>query len=413
MEPIADYTALVADGKGFSVQLNLAYGTAWNRGAVAHLSIPKNVWTQKADGVIYPSPPVLPKVFSPPDQLEEAAKQLEQAKRPVLLVGRGIGRDGAKAVALAERLQAPIIVTMPAKPLLPNHHPLFVGGLGQAGSQAATDLLKAADLFVILGATWWPEEYVPERISIIQVDARPENIGRTHPCLVALVGGLSYVLDQWLNRLRQRENSAWVHEIKKHRQNWVKRVEQEISQQTIPLAPARVMVVLGTMVKPDAIVAVDVGDHTLWFERAFPFRGQDLLLSGRWRTLGFALPAAIAAQLAKPDRQVIAFAGDGGFSTTLVEMATAATLGLPLKVFVLNNGAYAMEKNRMSVAGMYPLGASLLNPDFVRLAEAFGFKGMRVKREEELAIMKEALSADQPALVEIQCAQTMVPHTKI
>jgi pyruvate dehydrogenase (quinone)/pyruvate oxidase len=94
-------------------------------------------------------------------------------------------------------------------------------------------------------------------------------------------------------------------------------------------------------------------------------------------------------------------------------MATAATLGLPLKVFVLNNGAYAMEKNRMSVAGMYPLGASLLNPDFVRLAEAFGFKGMRVKREEELAIMKEALSADQPALVEIQCAQTMVPHTKI
>ncbi|HZG77426.1 MAG TPA: thiamine pyrophosphate-dependent enzyme, partial [Paenibacillus sp.] len=191
----------------------------------------------------------------------------------------------------------------------------------------------------------------------------------------------------------------------------------EAAQKDAPLAPQRVMKLLSEAIPPEAVVALDTGDHSLWWGRSFENRGQRVLLSGRWRTLGFALPAGIAAGLASPKRPIVAVAGDGGVQQTLVEFKTAAKLGLPITLVVLNNGAYAIEFNRMRGAGLEPIGATLENPDFAAIAVACGGFGVRADDE---ASFRDALATafgpdrgDKPMLIEVATAPLAMPHGTI
>lgn len=183
---------------------------------------------------------------------------------------------------------------------------------------------------------------------------------------------------------------------------------------TEPIVPQRVVAALNRAVKPDAVITLDVGDHLLWFNRIFQAEEQEILISGRWRTLGFALPAAMAAKLAEPERQVVALAGDGGFGTTLADLITAVTYELPVTIVLMNNGVYAMERNRMIRGGLKRLGGEVNNPDFVAMAEAFGAKGYRVRQTEELeTALTAALASHRVSLVDVHCDDTIVPHTKL
>ena len=183
------------------------------------------------------------------------------------------------------------------------------------------------------------------------------------------------------------------------------------------IAPQRLMKLLSEAIPPEAVVALDTGDHTLWWGRCFENRGQRVLLSGRWRTLGFALPAAIAASLACPGRPVVAVAGDGGAQQTLLELKTASKLGLPIVMIIVNNGAYAIERNRMLSAGLEPLGAYLDNPDFAALAKALGAEGVRAGDEDAFCCaLEEAFKIDRPAkpfLIDAAVSPDPVPHTTL
>src|SRR5690606_25879867 len=161
-------------------------------------------------------------------------------------------------------------------------------------------------------------------------------------------------------------------------------------------------------IENDAVVALDTGDHTLWFNRIFQAKEQDIVMSGRWRTLGFALAAAIAARLTFMDRQVVAVAGDGGIMQTFMELKTAAEQQLPVIVLLINNGSYAMEKNRMQAGGLHTMGSSLDNPDFVQLAKALGATAYRARTEEELmeAMQLAVESKTRPVLIDIAVAAT-------
>ncbi|MBA4494832.1 thiamine pyrophosphate-binding protein [Paenactinomyces guangxiensis] len=414
IEPIAQFSSLVADPRSFSIQLNIAMKTALARGGVSHLSVPKDIWGQMATGPLYPPPPRAPVVMPDKEDLLSVLEWINKAERPVLLVGRGIKQVQHDVCKLAEKIQAPMIVTMPAKSYIPNDHPLFAGGLGQAGSEVSTGLLKQADLCLILGATWWPEEYVPKSVPIVQIDAAEENIGRTHPNVASLVGDFSYLIAEVIFGVESKENPSWMEEIQQKKSFWTQKIREEAEQNTATPEPQQVMRAISKYVRQDAIIALDVGDHTLWFERIFQTTNQEILISGRWRTLGFALPAAMAASLVFPERQVVAIAGDGGIMTTLADLSTAVTYQLPLIIFLINNGSYAMEKNRMKVAGLQPLGSDLPNPDFAALARAFGAEGVRVEQLSELEpAIQTALASNQVCLVDICCNDPVVPHTHI
>ena len=418
VSPLAECTEQLAHPDALPELLQCCLVTSGVRGAVSHLSIPKDMFQEKVTGTVFPYSPHLHQPLLPPEQdLEETFRIIAEAERPVLLYGRGVAGAAKDAVAFAEALGAAVTVTMPAKHVFPNDHELFVGGLGLAGSEAASVLLAESDLVVICGATWWPEEYTPPSARVVQIDAVRENIGIGHALVRGLAGDLRHILPR-LSRMAaavRSDRSAWKQRIAEVRGAWMKRLEAEMAQEGFPLAPQRVMKLLAAAVPAEAVIAVDTGDHTLWFNRCFHNRGQRVLVSGRMRTLGFALPAAIAARLAEPKRPVAAVAGDGGVVQTLLEFKTAARLGLPIVLVVINNGAYAIEKNRMELAGLDASFSVLDNPDFARIAEACGGHGRKADTD---VAFREALAAafaerDRPTLIEVSVAPSVVPHTKM
>ncbi|GIP33846.1 thiamine pyrophosphate-binding protein [Paenibacillus sp. J2TS4] len=386
-------------------------------GKVAHLAIPKDMFPKKVKGNIVPySAHLHQQVRTPCELWEEAAEKLDAALRPVVYVGRGADKAAHEVVRLAEKLDAPIITTLPARPLVPNDHPLYLGGLGQAGSEPSSVLLAESDRVLMLGATWWPEDYVPAQAPILQIDIAPAQIGAGHPLAQGIVADLASGVSELAERLgRQPDRTEWRERTAKLREAWKQRMEQEAALEGSPLPPQAVMSILSGQVSTDAILTVDTGDHTLWFNRIYQAREQQrVLISGRWRTLGFALPAAIAAQLCHPERQVVAIAGDGGSVQTLMEFQTAAELALPIVLIVMNNGAYAMERNRMQVEGLSLMGSAIRNPDFAGIAAACGGYGCRVEDRNGLrAALKEAMARKHPSLIEVVCDDMMVPHTSM
>lgn len=411
-QEVASYSALTADARGLPLQLHLAMRTAVEQGGVGHLSVPKDVWSMPVTDPVFPPPPAKWKPAFSSRDVSTAAEWLNQSQRPAMLVGRGGERAGRQIIAMAERLDAPVIATMPARSVIPNDQTLFVGGLGQAGSEPSTVLLHEADVCLILGATWWPQAEVPRQIPIIQIDVDPRAIGRTVPVTVGIAGEVETVVPALSGLLQQRDRSDWRARVRQLREDWERRLAAEVSQNGIPIAPQRVIHAMSRCVAEDAVVAVDTGDHTLWFNRIFQSRRQEILLSGRWRTLGFALPAALAAKLVHPDRQVVALAGDGGVMTTIADWVTASHYGLDITLVVMNNGSYAMEKNRMQLAGFSTMGSETANPDFSALSAACGGEGFIVDRPEDLEpVLRRALALSVPTIVDVRCSDVMVPHT--
>ncbi|WP_281884355.1 thiamine pyrophosphate-binding protein [Paenibacillus sp. YYML68] len=389
------------------------------QGGVSHLSIPKLMFQDRVQGVVQPySPHFHQSLLAPQRDVEETFQLIAEAKRPMLLYGRGVSGAEQAALSFAEAIGAAVTTSMPAKHVFPNEHELFVGGLGLAGSEAASVLMAESDLVIICGSTWWPDEYTPPAARVVQIDAVRHNIGINHSLQRGLVGDLKEILPQFVQmsgKLSQRGgNEEWKRRIAEARGQWTARLQQEASAEGSPIAPQRLMQVLSEQLPKDAVIALDTGDHSLWFNRCFTNRGQRVLLSGRWRTLGFALPAAIAAKLAEPARPVVAIAGDGGVVQTIVELKTAVKLGLGLTLLVLNNGSYAIEKNRMELEGLELVGSELDNPDFVKLAEACGAVGCRAQTVEELRdCLRKAGSESRPVLIDVAAASLKVPHTKL
>ncbi|HEX7064231.1 MAG TPA: thiamine pyrophosphate-binding protein [Bacillales bacterium] len=414
ISPLALYTALVSDSHSFPKLLNIAMKTALGKGGVAHLSVPKDIWLLPVEGGFYPLPPSKPARAPSLEECQRVAAQIDQAKRPMILAGRGIKQARAEVLQLAEKIQAPIMTTMPAKSFVPNDHPLFVGGLGQAGTDISGELLQEADLCIILGATWWPTDYVPFSIPIIQLDALSENIGHGYPTVDSLVGEIQSLLPGLIAQVQPKQNQAYVDEIEQKKMSWNSTIQSEIDEQADSLTTAKAIAELNKWVNPDAIMAVDTGNHTLWLERIFQYQNQELLVSGTWRTLGFSLPAGIAAQLEHPEKQVISIAGDGGAAHSIIDLITAVTYKLPITLIILNNGSYFMETSRMMVEGLNKMGSAVPNPDYVALAKSMGAEGYRVEKSEELQpAIQQALVSKQTSVVEIYTTEPILPHTKI
>ncbi|WJH34557.1 thiamine pyrophosphate-binding protein [Paenibacillus sp. CC-CFT747] len=380
MQALTDQSRELVSGQALPELLHGLLVQALLHGKAAHLSVAKDVWEQKLTGRPIPYGSYLHQpLLTPREALEKAVEELSRAAKPVLYVGSGAGQVKEEVLSLAELLEAAVITTLPARPLFPNDHPRYAGGLGQAGSEAATVILRESDLILMLGATWWPDDYVPTQARLIQIDRSPANLAVGHPLLHGIVGDLADCLPELLamvRRLPQADRAAWVRRTAGVTAEWNSQLLMEAARETHPLSPQMIMREIADAVPPNAVIAVDTGDHTIWFNRIYQAkRDQTVLVSGRWRTLGFALPAAIAAKLAQPERPVLAIAGDGGSIQTMMEFLTAVEHMLPLTVLILNNASYAMEANRMKKAGLAPLGSSIRNPDFPKLAEACGGAG--------------------------------------
>ena len=382
------------------------------------IDIPKDVSAARAnysrlDHVSFPFSTQLAHVDQ--DLAREAVRQIVKAKRPVLYVGGGIVNSGAvdSLLSFAELLRLPVTPTLMGLGGFPSSHPLCLGMLGMHGTYAANMAVAESDLLVALGVRF--DDRVTGKLAtfapharVIHVDIDPANIGKNVTPTLALTGDVGQVLNQFLSLAQSQSNerlASWWDQIRQ----WQLSQPLRFSGSQNQIKPQTVIRELHRLTNGEALIATDVGQHQMWVAQFYPFaRPRQLITSGGLGTMGFGLPAAMGAQLALPDQLVVAVVGDGGFQMTNQELATAVQYDLPVKVLIMNNGYLGMVRQwqEMFYDRTYSEVDISVAPDFVKLAEAYGAAGFRVKRPAELhEVMKAALKHKGVAVIDVVVAK--------
>ncbi len=418
---VTQFTAEIAHPEALVDVLGRAMRTALAHSTATHVSIPKDFWLAPVARAQArpPEPYLLTPARSAAYVLDGALHLLHRASRPLIAVGNGAARAVGDVLRLAERLRAPIIYSLPVAGRIPREHPLVIGGLGEGGAEASLSLLAEADCVLRIGTTWWPREYTPERITAIDINVRPDHLGLGSPTAYGVVGPAEEILPSLVERAPDAPRPEWEARASALRAAWEHRLNEEVREgwesRSKRIHPALIVRQLSDRLPHDAVVALDVGEHVLWFNRHFRGSGsQDVLVSGYWRSMGFGLPAALAAKKAHPGRPVVAVVGDGGLGMTLAELTTAVQQRLPVTVVVFNNRSLGMEENAMEREAMPVYGVKLHNPSFARYAELCGAAGIHVDSPGELegAIERalwHAAEESRPAVVDVATAPVMVP----
>lgn len=415
MKPFAAYSANLASPDATIEVLHKAVGTSLGQRVVTHVSVPKDIFVMTTARKPYPLPHVIEGTSSfTKESLEKATGIMKTAKRPMILAGLGAASASKELENLADLWGAGILTSLGGKGLLDEASLHNLQGIGEGGNPYAADLFKEADVVLLAGTTWWPEGYVPTNARIIQIDRHFDKFVKDIPTELGIIGKTEVVLPLLTESLQGFSRSEdWVARCQEVKERWAQQDEKEGSTVGYPAHPSRIIRALEQTVAPDAILALDTGDNTVWMNRNFRQKDQSVLFSGYWRTMGFGLPAAMAAKLVQPEKQVVAVVGDGGLQMVLADLLTATRYELNITVIVLNNESLQMERDKIKAEEMREVGVDLTNPDFIKLAEACGWKGLRPSSDSELeSVLQEALNTNTPTLVDISTAQVFFPETK-
>jgi pyruvate dehydrogenase (quinone) len=339
-------------------------------------------------------------------ELKAAADVLNQARRPVILVGQGARGATTAIIEIAEKLGAPIVKALLGKEVVPDDHPLCTGGLGLLGTTPSVEAMEECDTLLIIGSSFPYMEYLPKpgKAKGVQIDDKPDRIGLRFPIDVGLVGdakATSEALSRFINR---NENREFLERAQKGMKEWWELMNSQASRDDVPIKPQRVAWELSQLASDDAIVSTDSGTITTWIARHFKMRGtQKFSCSGNLATMAPGLPYAIAAKLAFPERQSIAFVGDGGFTMLMGEFLTAVKYTLPIVVIIIKNNTLGQIKwEQIVFLGNPEYGCELHNPSFAKYADACGGLGWTVEKPEEIRpALEHAFSSNRPSLIEV------------
>jgi len=339
-----------------------------------------------------------------PQVLEDALKLLRGSQRPVFIVGHGARSDMPAIIRLAETLHAPVLTTFKAKGQIADDHPLGCGVLGRSGTPIASWFMNEADLLVVFGASFSNHTGITSKLPTIQIDYDALALGRFHAIDVPLWAEISLACVALQDALTGGTKSVDRHaEIAERWALW--RAEKErrrCDDRGEGLSSAFIFEELSKAVAEDAVIAVDVGNNTYSFGRYFECKRQSVLMSGYLGSIGFALPAAMGAWCAAPDRQIVSVSGDGGFGQYMGEITTAVHYSINLTHVLLNNGQLGKITKEQKGAELAVWQTSLTNPNFAEYATNCGALGIRVTTRSELpGALARSLAHDGPALVEI------------
>lgn len=383
--------------------LRIAMREALSKRGVAVLVVPGEIFletTKAAAEVIVES-----KSHQVPVEadLVQAAKLLNDCKKVTILAGAGAEGAHDELVALADRLQAPIVHALRGKEFIEYDNPFDVGMTGLLGFESGYRAMEACDTLLMLGTDFPYQQFFPEDATIIQVDIRGEQIGRRTPVDLGLVGGVKETIDHLLPKLQKNKSSKHLKAMLKHYGKTRKDLDDLATPSRRTIHPQYLTRLIDEGASDDAVFIPDVGSPVIMASRHLTMNGKRRLIGSFIHgSMANALPQAIGAQLSHPDRQVIALAGDGGLAMLMGDLLTLTTYDLPVKVVVYNNSSLNFVELEMKAAGFVTHGTGLDNPNFASLAEAIGMKGFRVEKSKDLPrAVEDFLAHDGPAILDV------------
>jgi pyruvate dehydrogenase (quinone) len=393
---VSVYNGMITVPEQAEMAVDIACRTALAQRGVSHLTIPIDVQEKKLNGkysrhnVAYHTSDVYSAETIPSRSLiEKAAKILNtENNRVVILVGQGALGAGEQVIAVAEKLGAPIVKALLGKAVVPDDSPYTTGGIGLLGTTPSSDAMSEADILLMIGTSFPYVEYLPKpgQARGIQIDIKPEKIGLRYPVEIGLVGDSKLILSALLPLLNQKDNLEFLKSKQHSMRNWNNLLKEQSSRTDKPIKPQVIAKAVSDELDENAIISVDCGTITSWAARYISIRkGMKFSVSGTLSSMANGLPYAIAAQVAFPERQSIAFVGDGGLTMLMGEFLTAVQYNLPVKIIVIKNNTLGMIRwEQMGFLGNPEFGVEFAPMDWVKFAEACGGKGYAIKEPNEV-----------------------------
>ena len=341
-------------------------------------------------------------------QIKTAIKMIKDSKKPLIIAGAGILKGHAydELKEFVDKTNIPVAMTLLGLGSFPANHELALGMIGMHGTTYANYAANEADLVIAAGmrfddrVTGNPQKFLPNA-KIIHIDIDPAEIGKNKLIDVPIVGDLKNVLAELNQKVPKLSHTKWLDEVAKLKKKYsltFRKTEEDV------LIPQEILFEINKLTKGEVIVATDVGQHQMWTAQFIKFNNPyTILTSGGAGTMGFGLPAAIGAQVANPNKKVLAIVGDGGFQMTFQELMLIKEYNLPVKIFIINNSYLGMVRQWQELFNdrRYSSVDLSYNPDFIKIGEAYGIKSIQLKTKKDLKKhLKKILESDEAVLVE-------------
>jgi pyruvate dehydrogenase (quinone) len=413
---VAEYDIMISNPVQINAVTDLAIRTAYARRGVAHITVPNDIQVADADAdpwqhVAPASPPKTAPVYleqpgtPAAEELRRLADFLNAGNKVAILAGAGALHAREELLATAEALGAPIVKTLPGKATVPDDSPYTTGGIGLLGTKPSEDLMDEIDTLFLVGTNFPYTKHLPKSVRAAQVEADPARAGARIPTEVPVVGDAKQTLRGLLPLLKPRSDNAFLAKYQKEMQTWRQNMASLENGGRDPIAPQYLMATISELAADDAVLTCDSGTIATWAARHWTIRGdRQFYLSGNLATMAPGLPYAIAVQHAYPQRQVIAFVGDGGFAMLMAEFLTAIQHQLPVKVVINNNNSLGQILWEQMVLGYPEHGVRYPEPfvDYAAFATANGALGIKVAKPGDVkSAVRLALDHPGPALLDV------------
>jgi len=402
--PITKHNYIVKDVADLADVIREAFYLAQEgRKGPVLVDIPKDVSIKKAEFT-----PKVPRTIEPSishihdKDIDKAVAMIKESKRPYIIAGGGVTLSEAhkELTLFAEKIQAPVTCTLMAMGAIPGEHPLYTGMIGMHGTKASNIGVQSCDLIIAVGSRFSDRltgdtTKFGRNAKVIHIDIDPAEINKNVTVDCDIVGDAKVILQRLNGILEQQENKSWIDEINDISQQYPLKYPEGLTGQYV-------VEKLYEIVKNDAIITTEVGQHQMWAAQYYKFdEPKKFLTSGGLGTMGYGTGAAIGAQVANPDKLVINIAGDGSFRMNLNEMITAANYKLPIKVLILNNRVLGMVRQWQTIFydNRYSF-TNLIDINYHSLADAFGIKAITIDRKEDVEQkLREAIAMEGPVII--------------
>lgn len=403
-QPISKYSSRLLTPNTIPEVVRKAFKLAQTeKTGASFIEFPENLAEMAVDD--HPLPvknPLLPEPAS--DQIERAVKVISEAHHPLILAGNGVIRSRAwiQLKEFAEKMNIPVANTFMAKGVIPFEHPLALGSAGLQAKDYVHCGFEGADVIICIGydlVEYHPYLWHPSRDrKIVHIDTCPAEVDAYYSLEVGVVGDIKHSL----LRIGERATPHAGNRLRPLRDALVRDMGDRRDDNAFPVKPQKIIWDLRTAMALEDIAICDVGAHKMWMARMFRCEYPNTcIISNGFASMGIALPGAIAAKLALPERKVVAVTGDAGFMMNIQELETAVRLKIPIVVLVWNDSGYGLIKWKQMNAFGRPSHVDFENPDFVKLAESFGAVGVRIEKAEELLqALRKALESDSVTVID-------------